>query len=146
MFKALDHAAIVVEDTEAALHFYRDSLGLAVLFSEVLEEQGVRLTHLDLGNCQLQLVQPLTEDHPLQEALRLDGERVHHLCFAVDSLPESLAMLKSIGLEVRDAEPRRGTGGRQAVFLDPRTTRGLLIELSSDRPATDGIPPGKHGE
>jgi len=99
MFRALDHAAIVVADTGAALSFYRDKLGLSVVFSEVLEEQGVRLTHLDLGNSQLQLVEPLTESHPLQETLRLYGERIYHLCFAVDRLSESLAELKSQGVE-----------------------------------------------
>ena len=51
LFKQLDHVAIVVAETEVALHFYRDTLGLNMLFSEILEEQSVRLTHLDLGNC-----------------------------------------------------------------------------------------------
>ena len=65
MFKSLDHIAIVVHDTDAALGFYRDQLGLPVVVDEVIASGGVRLTHLDLGNIHLQLVQPTTADHPL---------------------------------------------------------------------------------
>ncbi len=58
MFQKLDHIAIAVKDTEEALTFYRDTLRLPVLVSEVLEEVGVRLTHLDMGNVNLQLDVP----------------------------------------------------------------------------------------
>lgn len=66
MFNKLDHLAIVVRDTDEALKFYRDILGLPVLFSQDLPDAPVKLTHLDMGNTHLQLVQPLTTDHPLQ--------------------------------------------------------------------------------
>ena len=80
MFKQIDHIAIVVHDTEKALTLYRDTMQLPVLFSEKLEGPGVRLTHLDMGNVQLQLVQPLTDSHPLQTHLKEHGEGLHHLC------------------------------------------------------------------
>ena len=73
IFRALDHIAIVVPDTEQALQIWRDRAGLRLLYSEVVNEGTVRLTHLDLGNTQLQLVEPLTPDHPLQAGLRLRG-------------------------------------------------------------------------
>jgi len=66
MFKGLDHLAIAVPDTEEALKVWRDKFGFTVLYSEDVNGATVRLTHLDLGNTQLQLVQPLTSDHPLQ--------------------------------------------------------------------------------
>jgi methylmalonyl-CoA/ethylmalonyl-CoA epimerase len=90
LFCGIDHIAIVVADTEEALRFYRDALGLPLLFSEVLEEQEVRLTHLDLGNAALQLVQPLKPVHPLNEFLKLHGEGLHHLCFNVESVPSAM--------------------------------------------------------
>lgn len=73
MFKAIDHLAILVRDTEEALSFYRDTLKLEVLLSEELERVGVRLTHLDAGNIKIQLVEPLREDHPLQAQLAERG-------------------------------------------------------------------------
>lgn len=132
MFKSLDHIAIVVHDTDAALGFYRDQLGLAVVVDEVIESGGVRLTHLDLGNVHLQLVQPMSEDHPLQEHLREHGEGLHHLCLLVDSVAETITDLPQQGLAARKLAPHDGPKGRTAAFLDPQTTRGVIWEITSE--------------
>ncbi len=132
MFQGIDHIAIVVKDTEEALRFYRDVLGLPLLFSEVLEEQSVRLTHLDMEGCHLQLVQPLSDEHPLSEHLRQRGEGLHHLCFKVENVPDVMGQMSDHQLASRDAKPRRGPRGRQAVFIDPETTRGVLIEITGE--------------
>ena len=60
-FRSLDHVAIVVDNTEDALTIWRDRVGLEVLYSEEVNEGTIRLTHLNLGNTHLQLVEPLTE-------------------------------------------------------------------------------------
>lgn len=133
MFRGLDHLAIVVKDTEESLKFYRDALGLPVLLSEVLEEQAVRLTHLDLGNTHLQLVQPLRDDHPLSDYLRQRGEGLHHFCLRVDNVPDAIQSLPDRGLPSRDAQPRRGPKGKQAAFIDPAHTRGVLIEITAEK-------------
>lgn len=131
--RELDHLAIVVRDTDEALGFYRDQLGLELVFSEVLADQQVRLTHLNLGSSHLQLVQPLTEDHPLQTHLRERGEGLHHFCFRVANVPEAMVELPKRGLPMRDRAPRSGPAGKQAAFLDPAKTRGVLIELTAPR-------------
>jgi methylmalonyl-CoA/ethylmalonyl-CoA epimerase len=132
MFTGLDHLAIVVGDTESALRIYRDQLRLPVLFSEVLEEQGVRLTHLDLGNCHLQLVEPLWPDHPLRTALGTSNALLHHFCLKVESVPAAFLELPAGGLALRDQQPRRGPNGRKAAFIDPSATGGVLCEITSD--------------
>lgn len=131
-FQSLDHVAIVVNDTDEALSFYRDVLGLPVLFSEVLEKEAVRLTHLDLGNTHLQLVQPMTGNHPLREHLRRHGEGIHHLCLRVDSVNRTIQTLPERGLLKRDARPHGGPKGKRAAFIDPATTRGILIEITGE--------------
>jgi methylmalonyl-CoA/ethylmalonyl-CoA epimerase len=136
LFDALDHIAIVVADTDEAITFYRDTLGFPVLFSEVLADQGVRLTHLDLGACHLQLVQPLTQEHPLSEFLRVRGEGLHHLCWRVENVPIAMARLAARGLVLRDRTPRRGPRGRQAVFVDPGSTRNVLLEITGEPDGT----------
>ena len=132
MFQSLDHIAIVVQDTDAALAFYRDTLGLPVLLSEAIETAGVRLTHLDMGNVQLQLVQPLHKDHPLQQHLNDHGEGLHHLCFYVEDVEKTIEWFPSRGLAARSTTPHAGPRGRSAAFLDPATTRGVLWEVTSD--------------
>lgn len=133
MFEAFDHVAIVVRNTEEALPFYRDTLGLELLFSEVMPDQNVRLTHFDLGGGQLQLVEPLTPDHPLSAHLEMHGEGLHHLCFKVENVPAAIAALPQYGLASRDPNPRSGPGERQSAFLKPETTRGVLIEVTGEK-------------
>lgn len=132
MFKQLDHLAIVVRDTDESLKFYRDVLGLPILFSEILPDQPVRLTHLDMGNTHLQLVQPLTDEHPLQGWLDEHGEGLHHFCFYVDDVTQMIQELPKHGIPSRDKSARSGPNGREAAFIEPENTRGVLIEITSD--------------
>ncbi len=132
MSKHLDHIAILVEDTEQALKFYRDTMGLPFKLSEVIEEVGVRLTHLDLGNLDLQLVEPLSDDHPLKAQLKERGEHLHHLCLKVDDVPETMASWPAQGLKPKNPEPHRGPNGRAAAFMDASTTRGVQWEITAD--------------
>jgi methylmalonyl-CoA/ethylmalonyl-CoA epimerase len=129
----LNHVAIVVESTAEALALYRDRLGLRVIDSEVLEDQHVRLTQIDLGACDLQLVEPLA-DHPDRAVMLAGGERLHHLCFNVEDLASATAALRERGVAARDKEPRSGPRGRAAVFMDPLATRGVLVELTARGP------------
>ncbi len=133
LFRKLDHIAIVVRDTDEALLFYRDKLGLPVVIDERIPSGNVRLTHLDMGNVHLQLVQPLTEDHPLRVHLDRHGEGLHHLCFATADVTETLAALPDRGMTARSPVPHDGPLGRKAGFIDPETSRGVLWEMTGDQ-------------
>jgi methylmalonyl-CoA/ethylmalonyl-CoA epimerase len=130
MFKALDHLAIVVPDTEAALAIWRDRYGFPVLFSET--NGDARLTHLDLGNTQLQLVEPLGAEHPLRAWLAAHGPGLHHLCLAVDDVAQAMEQLPAHDLAPAQAEPHKGTLGRRACFVDPAGSGGIRVELTGD--------------
>ncbi|WP_182870483.1 VOC family protein [Rhodopirellula sp. JC639] len=130
LFNRLDHIAIVVRDTDEALAFYRDQLGLPVVLSEEIPSGNVRLTHLDMGNVHLQLVQPLTEDHPLHAHLAQHGEGLHHLCFQTNDVAESLAELPARGMRAKSETPHDAPRGRKAGFIDPETTRGVVWEMT----------------
>jgi methylmalonyl-CoA/ethylmalonyl-CoA epimerase len=124
--QGLDHLAIAVPDTEAALKLWRDQFGFKVLYSEDVNGATIRLTHLDLGNTQLQLVQPLTPDHPLQAWLAKNGAGLHHLCLKVDDID---AAMKDSPVPTAPA-PHQGTQGKRALFLDKSTTHGVQVELT----------------
>lgn len=129
IFRSLDHLAVVVENTEEALQTWRDRVGLEVLFSEVVNDGTVRLTHLDLGNTHLQLVEPLKDDHPLRQWLNENGPGLHHFCFLVDDVEAALQDLPESGLPVA-AAPHQGTRGKRAAFLDPSATDGIRVEIT----------------
>jgi methylmalonyl-CoA/ethylmalonyl-CoA epimerase len=122
--QGLDHLAIAVPDTDAALKIWRDQLGFPLLYSEVVNGGTVRLTHLDLGNAHLQLVQPLTADHPLQAWLAKNGPGLHHFCLKVDDVAEARAPVPAA------AAPHQGTQGKRALFLDKAATQGVQVELT----------------
>ena len=130
MFKNLDHLAIVVPNTEAALLIWRDKFGLPVLFSETVNNGTLRLTHLDMGNTQLQLVEPLVNDHPLAAWLAQHGPGLHHFCFGVDDVADANAALSQHDLAPGEAHPHQGTLGKRALFLDRAGTQGVQVELT----------------
>jgi methylmalonyl-CoA/ethylmalonyl-CoA epimerase len=124
----LDHLAIAVPDTETALKLWRDTLGLKFLYSEDVNDATVRLTHLEMGNAHLQLVEPLTPDHPLQAWLKEHGPGLHHFCMKVANIEEAKA---SSPVPTAPA-PHQGTQGKRALFLDKSATHGVQVELTGD--------------
>jgi methylmalonyl-CoA/ethylmalonyl-CoA epimerase len=141
--RRLDHVAVVVRDTERALAFFRDCLGLSVTRTEEVMPARVRLTYLDLGNAFLQLVEPLDELAPIHAYLEQHGEGVHHIGVAVDDVVDDVAALAP------DERYSMGNGrGRRAVFLPGPAPHNVRIELTDfdfdqDVAATEGWLPGE---
>ncbi len=130
MFKEVDHIAIVVRDTETALTFYCDQMKLPLLYSEVLDGPVVRLTHLDMGNVSLQLVEPLSTEHPLSKHLEEHGEGFHHVCWKVDDIDDAMTGLADHDLVPRLNEPHPAPNGGRAAFIEQSQTRGVLWEMT----------------
>jgi methylmalonyl-CoA/ethylmalonyl-CoA epimerase len=130
MFTGLDHIAVVVPNTEAALSVWRDRLGFQVLFTETVNGEKVRLTHLDLGATQLQIVEPLVDDHPLSDWLRANGPGLHHLCLATPEVAAAGHALAEQGLVSENSALHQGTRGKRALFLDRQATGGVQVELT----------------
>jgi len=128
--QGLDHLAIAVPSNEEALKVWRDQLGFPVVCSEVVNGGVVRLTHLDLGNTPLQLVEPLTPDHPLQAWLAKNGPGLHHFCFKVDLVSASGAELVAAGLAPATPPPHQGTQGKRALFLAQPATQNVQVEIT----------------
>jgi methylmalonyl-CoA/ethylmalonyl-CoA epimerase len=128
MFKGLDHLAIVVPNTEEALKTWRDTFGFPVVMQEKVNNETVLLTHLDLGNTHLQLVEPLTSDHPLKAWLEQHGPGLHHFCLRVDKVAESFEEMKA--LVATNVKPHQGTQGKRALFLDKSKTQNVQVELT----------------
>ena len=130
MYKGLDHLAIVVPDTEEALQVWRGKFGFPVLYSEAVNNETVLLTHLDLGNTQLQLVQPLVDDHPLWNWIKANGSGLHHFCLTVDDVGEAFSVLADSELPPGEPQPHQGTQGKRALFLAKDATDGVQVELT----------------
>jgi methylmalonyl-CoA/ethylmalonyl-CoA epimerase len=127
--KGIDHIAIVVEDLEEALKFWRDRLGLALDHIETVSSQGVKIAFLPVGDSEVELVQPLDDESGVAKYLRKKGPGMHHLCFEVEDIQERLRELESQGVRLIDHEPHVMDDGRKLAFLHPKSASGVLIEL-----------------
>lgn len=125
--RQVDHVAVAVRDTDAALPYFTGALGLTVVGDEYAPAPGVRLTYLDGGNVVLQLVCP-HRDGPVATFLAEQGEGLHHVCFAVNDLEDSLT---GLGGEPSAVFP--GGRGRRCAFLPDRPS-GVRIELTEWQP------------
>lgn len=126
----LAHVGIAVTDIAAALPFYRDVLGLVPGAEEVAD--GARIVSLPLGHCEVELLEPLTPESPIAKFLARRGPGIHHLCYRVADLDAAVARCRAAGYQLVDQEPRAGAGGRRIAFLHPRSTAGILYELTGD--------------
>lgn len=125
----LDHIAIAVRSLEEALPFYTDVLGLPCTGRETIPEQGVHLAMLPLDEGRLELLEPLSEESPVGRFLARRGEGLHHICFQVEDIQQTLVRLRTRGLRLIDEEPRCGAEGRRIAFLHPASAHGVLIEF-----------------
>jgi len=124
----INHVAIVVEDIDEALKFWRDALGLEVDHIEDVPSQHSRVAFIPVGDSEVELVSPTTQDSGLAKFLEKRGEGLHHLCFEVDDLTEVLDELKIKGIRLINEEPLI-LPGRKMAFVHPKSTNGVLVEL-----------------
>ncbi len=131
MLQQIEHIAIVVQDLEAALHVYRDVLGLPLVRIEEVPAESVKVAFLELprGGSHIELVQPTDTESGIARFLSKRGEGVHHICFRVENVAEAMSRLLSAGLELIGQEVRVNREGRSYIFVHPKSTHGVLIEL-----------------
>ena len=127
--KRIDHIAIVVEDLDAALNFWQDALGLELSHVEEVKSQESRVAFLPSGRSEVELVEPINDTSGVARYLAKRGPGMHHICFEVDDIRETLAKLKLRGVQLINEEPTIGTGGKQIAFIHPKSTNGVLVEL-----------------
>ncbi len=129
--RRIDHIAIVVQDLDSALKVYCDILGLSLARVEEVPAEEVKIAFLPLpeGHSEIELVQPITEGTGIARYLAKRGEGMHHICLEVDDIQTAMAEVSASGLQILEEKPRLGNQGQKYVFIHPRTTHGVLIEL-----------------
>lgn len=133
MIRKLDHIGIAVRDLQEAVRAYTGGLGLPCAHEEVVEDQQVRTAFLPVGDTHLELLESLSPDGPIGRFLEKRGEGIHHLCFEVADIRAAMAACEKAGLTLIDKEPRAGAHGKWVAFVHPKSTHGVLIELSQPR-------------
>ena len=125
----INHIGIAVNNLEASIPFYRDTLGMTYEGDEVVAEQKVKVAFLAVGESRIELLEPTADDSPVAKFLAKNGEGVHHIAYEVADLDSALANLKRDGVRLIDETPRCGAHGTSIAFLHPKATGGVLTEL-----------------
>jgi methylmalonyl-CoA epimerase len=134
MLARLNHIAIAVNDLPNTLKFYEDTFGLKASPISELPTQGVRIATIALENMQLEFVSPLNQSSPISNFLTKRGDGLHHITFETSSLQQDLEQIKSKGIRSLSEYPTPGYDGNPIIFLHPKDTRGVLIELEETHP------------
>ena len=129
MLSTIDHVGVAVDDIDAALSLYRDSLGMPLVHRETVAEQGVEAALLDVGDSHIELLQPLGPETAVGKFLASRGPGLHHIAYRVENVEETLNALAAAGLRLIDEHPRTGIRGSRVAFIHPASTGGVLTEI-----------------
>ena len=133
MINKVDHIGIAVKDLTEALRFYEETLGLKHIDIEVVEDQGVKVAMLPVGEVRIELLQPIRDNSPVAKFIESRGEGIHHIAMDVDDVQAQLNAVAEKGLALIDKQPRDGAHSKMIAFLHPKSTRGVLLELCQDK-------------
>ena len=132
MSRKINHIGIAVKSIDAVFDFYNKDLGLEFEAYETVEEQGVRVAFFKTGESRIELLEPLNENSPIAKFIAKKGEGLHHLALGSSDLKLDLSNLEESGVILIDKEPRIGAHHTKIAFLHPKSTKGVLIELTQE--------------
>jgi methylmalonyl-CoA/ethylmalonyl-CoA epimerase len=127
--KQINHVAVVVDDMEKALSFWRDALGMELQGLRDVPAERSQVAFLPLPGSEVELVQPTTDDSGIAKYLAKRGPGMHHICLEVDDIEEMMSQLRSRGVRLINEEPRMAADGKKYAFIHPESTSGVLVEL-----------------
>ena len=127
--KRIDHIAILVDDLEQPLSFWREALGLELSHMTDVPAEMAQIAFLPVGDSEVELVRPTTSDSGLARFLEKRGPGMHHVCLEVDDIDGMLAQLKEKGVQLINEQARTGVGGKRYAFVHPKSANGVMVEL-----------------
>jgi methylmalonyl-CoA/ethylmalonyl-CoA epimerase len=127
--RRIDHIGVAVHDLEETLAPYVEGLGIQVAHEEEVPSQKVRVAMLPVGETNIELLEPTSEDSPIAKFLERKGPGIHHIALAVDDIEAALERMAAAGVRMIDEEPRPGAGGTRVAFAHPKAFNGVLVEL-----------------
>ena len=126
----LDHIGVAVESLQEGKKFY-EALGLGPMTTERVDSEKVTVGFLELENdSRIELLEPTDEESPVAKFLAKRGPGIHHICLKVPDIRAILKSLKAQGVQLINEEPRQGAHNCLVAFIHPKSTGGILIEVS----------------
>lgn len=131
--RKIEHIGIAVKDLEKSNELFEKLLGKAHFKTELVAGEGVETSFFQLGETKIELIQATRPDSPIAKYLEKKQEGIHHIAFDVEDIHAEVARLKAQGFEILNESPKEGADNKLVVFLHPRSTNGVLVELCQEK-------------
>lgn len=129
MLPRLTHVAVAVKDLPDTLRFYENAFGLKASPISELLSQGVRIASIALENVKIEFISPIDPSSSISNFLAKRGDSLHHISFETPNIQKDAEKVKRKGIRILSDSPTLGYSGNPIIFLNPKDTRGVLIEL-----------------
>lgn len=127
--KKIDHIGIAVKDIEASNALFEKLLGVSPYKLEEVESESVLTSFFKVDTNKIELLAATNQESPIAKFLEKKGEGIHHIAFEVENIQDEIERLKTEGFVVLNEIPKKGADNKWVVFLHPKSTNGVLVEL-----------------
>ncbi len=135
--RKIEHLGIAVADLKKSNELFQRLLGNAPYKSEKVVSEGVETSFFQVGDTKIELLQASTEESPIAKFISKKSEGIHHIAFDVADIYAEMDRLKAAGFEILNEIPKKGADGKIIVFLHPKSTNGVLVELCQEDSSTE---------
>ena len=132
MIKKIEHIGIAVEDLGKSEALFEKLLGVKPYKKENVQTEGLTTSFFKIADQKLELLHAISENSPIKKFIDKRNEGVHHIALHVDSIKNEVDRLESLGFEFISTTPKKGADNKMIVFLHPKTTNGVLVELCEE--------------
>lgn len=129
----IEHIGIAVKDLDNSIATFSKLLGKTPYKTEKVESEGVSTTFFEIGNSKIELLEATHENSPIAKFIEKKGEGIHHIAFEVQNIEQEMQRLQNEGFVLLNELPKNGADNKRIVFLHPKSTNGVLVELCQEK-------------
>lgn len=129
----IEHLGIAVKDLNVSNDLMHKLLGRPAYKEEIVQGESVKTSFFEIGESKIELLEAMNPDSAIAKYLDKNREGIHHIAFAVDDMKSEIQRLKNEGFQFINETPKEGADNKMVVFLHPKSTNGVLVELCSER-------------
>lgn len=133
MLGKIEHLGIAIKSLETSDHLFAKLLGTQPYKQEAVEREGVKTSFFKIGESKIELLEATNPESPIAKFIDKKGEGIHHIAFAVEDIKAEVERLKGEGFVFISEEPKDGADNKKVVFLHPKSTNGVLVELCQEK-------------
>lgn len=129
----IEHIGIAVKDLNLSNELMTKLLGKNPYKEESVDSEAVKTSFFEIGESKIELLEAINSASAISKYLEKNREGIHHIAFGVDDIEIEIQRLKNEGFQFINEIPKEGADNKMVVFLHPKSTNGVLVELCSDR-------------